>query len=199
MLISEDTALLLIGYQNDYFAKDGVLQSVVEESLHKNQVLANTTSLIENYVNNFGLIIATPIVFTEDYKELDNPIGILKVCQDLGAFQANSSGSDLIGDFDQWANQITVVPGKTGLNAFSNTDVERLLKDKNIKTVVIAGVVTSACIDSSARSASEKGFEVVVLSDCTAGRNNFEQEFYCNDIFPMFAHVKSSKDLHITE
>ena len=69
MLISEDTALLLIGYQNDYFAKDGVLQSVVEESLHKNQVLANTTSLIENYVNNFGLIIATPIVFTEDYKE----------------------------------------------------------------------------------------------------------------------------------
>ena len=91
------------------------------------------------------------------------------------------------------------MPGKTGLNAFSNTDVERLLKQKGIERVVIAGVVTSACIDSSARSASEKGFDVVVLSDCTAGRNNFEQEFYCNDIFPRFAHVKSSKELHITE
>ena len=199
MLISNNTALLLIGYQNDYFSSDGALRSVVEESLHANQVLANTISLIENHVNNFGLIIATPIVFTENYKELDNPIGILKACQDLGAFQANSSGSDIISDFDQWANQITVVPGKTGLNAFSNTDVERLLKQKGIERVVIAGVVTSACIDSSARSASEKGFEVVVLSDCTAGRNNFEQEFYCNDIFPMFAHVKSSKELHITE
>ena len=199
MLISDKTALLLIGYQNDYFSNDGALRSVVEESLHANQVLANTISLIENCVNNFGLIIATPIVFTENYKELDNPIGILKACQDLGAFQANSSGSDIISDFDQWANQITVVPGKTGLNAFSNTDVERLLKQKGIERVVIAGVVTSACIDSSARSASEKGFEVVVLSDCTGGRNNFEQEFYCNDIFPMFAHVKSSKELHITE
>ena len=33
----------------------------------------------------------------------------------------------------------------------------------------------------------------------SGGRNNFEQEFYCNDIFPMFAHVKSSKELRITE
>ena len=81
MLISGNTALLLIGYQNDYFSNDGALRSVVEESLHANQVLANTISLIENYVNNFGLIIATPIVFTENYKELDNPIGILKACQ----------------------------------------------------------------------------------------------------------------------
>ncbi|MBQ78199.1 MAG: isochorismatase [Cellvibrionales bacterium] len=199
MLVSKDAALLLIGYQNDYFSKDGVLQPVVDESLHTNQVLANTISLIEKHVNNFGLIIATPIVFTENYKELDKPIGILKVCQDLGAFQSNSSGSDIISDFDEWSNDITIVPGKTGLNAFSNTDVERLLKGKGIKRVVIAGVVTSACIDSSARSASEKGFEVIVLSDCTAGRNNFEQEFYCNDIFPMFAHVKSSKELHIAD
>ena len=199
MLVSDDAALLLIGYQNDYFSKDGVLQPVVDESLHTNQVLANTISLIEKQVNNFGLIIATPIVFTENYKELDKPIGILNVCQDLGAFQSNSSGSDIISDFDKWSNEITVVPGKTGLNAFSNTDVERLLKQKGIERVVIAGVVTSACIDSSARSASEKGFEVIVLSDCTAGRNNFEQEFYCNDIFPMFAHVKSSKELHIAD
>lgn len=67
MLVSEDAALLLIGYQNDYFSKDGVLQPVVDESLHTNQVLANTISLIEKHVNNFGLIIAHANCF---YREL---------------------------------------------------------------------------------------------------------------------------------
>lgn len=195
MKLSDKTAILLIGYQNDYFSSDGVLQSVVEESLSTNKVLENTISLIKKAITSNATIIATPIVFTPDYKELQKPIGILQVCQELGAFKSDSSGSNLIPDLDPWLDHITVVPGKTGLNAFSNTDVEKILRSKGIKELIIAGVVTSACIDSSARSASEKGFEVTVLSDCTAGRTNFEQEFYCSDVFPIFAHVKSCAEI----
>jgi nicotinamidase-related amidase len=32
MMTSEKTALILIGYQNDYFAPDGILHAVIEES-----------------------------------------------------------------------------------------------------------------------------------------------------------------------
>tara|TARA_X000000368_G_C23019638_1_gene707370 strand:- start:332 stop:922 length:591 start_codon:yes stop_codon:yes gene_type:complete len=195
MKLSNQTAILLIGYQNDYFSSDGVLQSVVEESLSTNKVLENTISLIEKAVNVNATIIATPIVFTPDYKELHNPIGILKVCQDLGAFKSDGPGSNLIDELNPWLDHITIVPGKTGLNAFSNTKVEKILRSQGIKKLIIAGVVTSACIDSSARSASEKGFEVTVLSDCTAGRTNFEQEYYCSDVFPLFAHVKSCAEI----
>ena len=35
----------------------------------------------------------------------------------------------------------------------------------------------SLCIDFTVRSAADKGFNVAMLSDCTAGRTNFEQEF----------------------
>jgi nicotinamidase-related amidase len=75
------------------------------------------------------------------------------------------------------------------LNAFSNTQLDELLHQNDIKDIVFAGAVTSVCIDSSARAACEKGYKVSVLSDCTTGRTIFEQHFYCNDIFPIYAEV----------
>jgi len=194
-MTSESTALILIGYQNDYFAKDGVLRGVIEESLTTNHVLENTLAMLEMAVDSEATIITTPIVFSPDYRELDNPVGILKVCKDVGAFLTYTPGSATIPEFDKFADRMLEIPGKRGLNAFSNTSLDSALEKNGINDVIIAGVVTSVCIDSTARSAADKGFNVTVLSDCTAGRTNFEQEFYCSDIFPIFATVKKSTEL----
>ena len=58
-----------------------------------------------------------------------------------------------------------------------------------MERVALAGVVTSICIDSTGRAAHERGYQVSVLSDCTAGRTAFEQEFYCDKVFPIYADV----------
>ena len=55
------------------------------------------------------------------------------------------------------------------------------------------GVVSSVCIDSTARSAFERGYNVTILSDCTAGRTIFEQDYYCENIFPIYANVIDHK------
>jgi nicotinamidase-related amidase len=60
---------------------------------------------------------------------------------------------------------------------------------------VLAGTVTSICIDSAGRAAHERGYRVSILSDCTSSRSNFEQDFYCEQIFPLYANVVSSNDL----
>ena len=60
---------------------------------------------------------------------------------------------------------------------------------------MIAGVVTSICIDSTGRAAHERGYRVSILKDCTAGRTSFEQNFYCENIFPLYASVIESKEL----
>jgi len=93
------------------------------------------------------------------------------------------------------------VPGKRGLNAFSNTDLDNLLRKREITNIVLAGVATSICIDSTGRSAYERGYKVSVLSDCTSGRTTFEQDFYCENVFPLYAevidHVQLLKRLEI--
>lgn len=183
------TALILIGYQNDYFSEDGILHAVIEEVERVNHVLDNTLNLIRRLTDTKALIISTPIIFTEDYSELQDPVGILKVVKDTKAFCANSKGSETIQAFNEFGDRIKEVPGKRGLNAFSNTQLDELLHQNDIKDIVFAGAVTSVCIDSSARAACEKGYKVSVLSDCTTGRTIFEQHFYCSDIFPIYAEV----------
>jgi nicotinamidase-related amidase len=183
------TALILIGYQNDYFATDGVLRRVVEESSQITNILVNTISLIEYLVNTPVLIITTPILFTPNYSELVEPVGILKTIKEVGAFRKGSKGSKTIPELKPFMNYIIEVPGKRGLNAFSNTRLDIVLEEKKIVNLVLAGVITSICVDSTGRAAFERGYKVTILSDCTSGRTQFEQEYWCNQIFPLYAEV----------
>ena len=190
-----NTALVLIGFQNDYFSQDGILHAVIEESSRITGVLENTLELLRTHGREFGLVINTPIIFTENYSELKDPVGILKTISEVGAFKQGSKGSEVIEEMQQFDDFVQYVPGKRGLNAFTQTGLAELLRQHHIEHVVFAGTVTSLCIDSTARSAIDNGFKVTVLSDCTSSRTDIEQDFYCQEIFPLYAQVKKSTEL----
>jgi nicotinamidase-related amidase len=190
----EKTAVVLIGYQNDYFADDGRLVGALEGDWRRT-MLENTNRLLDRLQNTAAMIISTPIQFTPDYQELVEPTGILKTIVDVGAFRKGDPGSQTIEDLRRRDDWILEIPGKRGLNAFSNTELGATLEARGIKDVVLAGVVTSICIDSTGRAAAERGYRVSVLSDCTAGRTDYEQDFYCESIFPLYARVINLDDL----
>ena len=188
----KDTAIILIGYQNDYFANDGVLHGNIESP---GIVLCNTLMLLDELVKTDILIITTPIIFTPNYSELDEPVGILKIIKDVGAFKTGTKGAKTLDKIKAYGKRIIEIPGKLGLNAFSRTKLNETLQSHNIKNVVFAGAVTSICIDSTGRSAFEKGYNVIQLSDCTSARTQVEQDFYCNIVFPIYSKVMSFRDL----
>jgi len=183
------TAVVLIGFQNDYFDASGILAAALEDRAWCDQMLSNTLDLLKTLHDEPVLMISTPIVFTPDYSELVEPTGILKTIKDTGAFKGGCSGAETIPELRSLGDRIVEVPGKRGLNAFSNTDLDDLLREHGVERVALAGVVTSICIDSTGRAAHERGYQVSVLSDCTAGRTAFEQEFYCEKVFPIYAEV----------
>ncbi|MEL6939343.1 MAG: cysteine hydrolase family protein [Cyanobacteria bacterium J06598_1] len=191
----QDTALLLIGFQNDYFSPDGILHGVIEASAKAVKTVENTARLLEQLVKTPLTIISTPIFFTADYEELVEPIGILKTIKDVGAFQKGKPGSETIEALSPFSEHILEVPGKRGFNAFINTNLAELLKSKGIKNLVIAGSVTSICIDSTGRSAHEQGYKVSILSDCTSARTTFEQQFYVEDVFPLYAETLTAAEM----
>jgi nicotinamidase-related amidase len=53
-------------------------------------------------------------------------------------------------------------------NAFVGTDLERRLRTNGARTVVVAGLTTGHCCSTTARMASDLGFEVWFLADATA-------------------------------
>ncbi|TLS76235.1 cysteine hydrolase [Mariprofundus erugo] len=190
---AKKTALILIGYQNDYFSKDGVLRPVIE--MNADSVLENTLQLLQALQDTGVTMISTPILFTEDYHELHEPVGILKAVKDAGAFRRGTFGAEAIPEFRPYADRIIEVPGKRGLNAFAETGLDALLHERGIEDVVLAGAVTSICIDSTGRSAHERGFRVHMLKDATCGRTFLEQDFYCNQVFPLYADIWSCQNL----
>ncbi|MBH8554649.1 cysteine hydrolase family protein [Nostocaceae cyanobacterium CENA357] len=192
---SQTTALILIGYQNDYFSPNGILYGVVEESSKVTNVISNTVHLLQHLASTPALIVTTPIFFTPNYEELIEPIGILKTIKEVNAFQMGTPGSETIEELYSFQDRIQEIPGKRGFNAFINTNLGEVLKQRKITDVVLAGAVTSICIDSTGRSAHEKGYHVTILSDCTSARTVFEQEFYCGNIFPLYAEVMTHIEL----
>lgn len=185
------TALILVGYQNDYFAQDGILRPVLEEEGEVDVVLENTLRLIEGLKDTPITMITTPIIFSPTYAEVSQSDGILRAIKDAQAFQAGSSGAETIPQIAGYGDRIIEVPGKRGLNAFSETRLDGVLEDNGIESVIMAGAVTSICIDSTGRAAYERGKSVVILEDCTAARTRLEQEFFCSTIFPTYASVKT--------
>lgn len=195
MLDAKQTAIILIGYQNDYFAADGILHGALEDQSQVQHALVNTIRLLDRLSATEVTFIAAPIVFTPTYAELQDPVGILKKIRDVGAFKAGSRGVQTIPEIARFGDRIIEVPGKRGLNAFSNTGLHAMLMNRGIVNVVFAGIVTSLCIDSSARVSTDSGFNTYILTDCTAGRTRLEQDFYCGEIFPLYAHVATGDEL----
>ncbi len=192
---TKQTALILIGFQNDYFAPDGILHKVIEDSARVSNVLDNTVDLLEHLRDSNVTIISTPIICTPEYRELIEPVGILKTVKEVGAFKDGTKGSETIPELKRFEERIIEVPGKRGLSAYSNTDLEVILSKHEITDVILAGVITSVCIDSTGRASAELGYKVSILSDCTSGRSVFEQDYYLGNIFPIYANVLDHHEL----
>jgi nicotinamidase-related amidase len=183
------TALILIGYQNDYFAQDGILRGVVQEADRVDHTLAHTLDLIRKLSPTPVSIVSTPIILNPDYRALASPVGILHAIKESGAFRAGSKGAENIPELAAFGDRITYVSGKVGFNAFANTRLDTVLQEAGVTDLLVAGMVTALCVDSTGRAGYERGYRVSILSDCTSARTRSEQDFYCRNVFPLYGSV----------
>jgi len=80
-----------------------------------------------------------------------------------------------------------ICKGKAGLCGFSSTNLDFLLRQNEIKNVVLAGFLTNCCVESSMRSAYELGYKVFTLKDCCAATSIAAQDAAYEHTFGMFS------------
>ncbi len=61
-----------------------------------------------------------------------------------------------------------IVIDKPGKNAFYKTDLESILRQNEIKNILVTGVTTDVCCSTTIAGANDIGFNAIVLADCTA-------------------------------
>jgi nicotinamidase-related amidase len=73
-------------------------------------------------------------------------------------------GHDIIPELYPIAGEPVV--DKPGKGSFYDTDLNLILKNRGIGTLIVCGVTTEVCVHTTVREANDRGYECVVLSDC---------------------------------
>ena len=57
---------------------------------------------------------------------------------------------------------------KPGKGAFYATDLDAMLKNRGVQQIIVCGVTTEVCVNTSVREANDRGYDCLVLEDCVA-------------------------------
>jgi nicotinamidase-related amidase len=189
------TAFVLVGFQNEIFGDGGGLRDFVEATAAFDDALERTVRLVRSLPGDTPLVVSTPLSFSDDYAELVEPVGVLAAIRDRGLFRAGTPAVDTVDALTEFDGRVVDVPGRRGLDAFADTDLDRLLRHARVRDVVLAGAMTSLCVAATARAAADLGYRVSVLADCTAASSEVEHRLFCDVVLPMFAEVVESTDV----
>ena len=144
----ENTALIIIDIQNDYFP-GGKLE------LDKPQIAANNTARLLDYFRANGL----PLVHIQ-HENLN---------ADLPFMLPDSVGQKIHSSVQPIEGEMLIT--KHFPNAFWSTSLEQHLNTQGIKNLVIVGMMTHMCVSSTTRAAMERGFNVSLIADACATRS----------------------------
>ena len=166
----QHTALLIIDMQKD-FCVDGMGASRCSE-----RDLSRTRAIIPNLVklrqaaHNSGALVVHVGFLTLPYHLSDGGAWLSQRRRSTYASDsftmAGSEGAEFISELSPADGEITIY--KHRYSGFKGTDLDMILRAKQIRTCVISGISTNVCVESTFRDAFEHGYYIVVPSDGTA-------------------------------
>jgi ureidoacrylate peracid hydrolase len=190
----KSTAVVLIEYQNDFTSEGGTLHGAVKPVMDSTQMLPNTVETVKRARELGATIVFAPITFAEGYGELSpTPYGILKGVVDSQSFRKGTWGAAIVDELTPEPRDI-VIEGKRGLCGFASTNLDFILRSRGITTVALGGFLTNCCVESTMRTAYEKGYDVITLTDCTAALSEEEQRLAVEKNYPMFSKPMTHGD-----
>ncbi len=143
-----DTALLIIDVQNDYFPGGSM------ELVGAKEAGENAKKMLEYYRSK-----KMPIIH------------IKHIATNAGAtfFLPNTPGAEINALVAPNKDEKVII--KHYPNSFRETDLQEYLKAQGIKNLVITGMMTDVCVESTTRAAFDLGYNNTVIGDACATRD----------------------------
>jgi nicotinamidase-related amidase len=174
-----DTAIVVTDPQNDFLSPNGVTWGVVGRSVTQNRTVENLEALFE-IADRTGMpmFVSPHYYFEHDHQwqfegtleTLMHQIGMFDRPSALSLDGFDGSGADWLERYKPYINNgRTVVTNPHKVYGPESNDLVLQLRKAGISKVVLAGMSSNLCTESHMRELVEQGFEVLVVTDATAG------------------------------
>lgn len=166
------TALIIIDMQRDFVEPDGFGELLGNDVSPLQSAIAPTRRVLEAAREAGMLVVHTreghrpdlsdcpPAKLTRGGKTFigtDGPMGRILV--------RGEKGHDIVPELYPIEGEPII--DKPGKGAFYQTDLNLILENHDINTLLVCGVTTEVCVHTTVREANDRGYKSVVLADCT--------------------------------
>jgi ureidoacrylate peracid hydrolase len=187
-----DTVLVVIDVQNDFCAKDGYFDRTGADLDLVEPAVSNMIELI-SAARSAGVRIIyvkshyDPVYLSRTQNERRRRVG-----WDIPLCRQGTWGAEF---YRVAPTDGDVVVIKHRYDSFFNTDLELILRSNDIRNLVLAGVATNVCVESTLRSAFFRDFEVVLAEDCCAARTMPAHNATLENVRRHFGLVAKNSDI----
>lgn len=179
-----DTALLVTDPQNDFLSEQGVTWQLVGDSVRENRTVENIERLMQvAKINGYEVFMSPHYYYPTDHGwQFEGTLE--KVMHDINMFdrQGALSLEGFTGSGADWLERYkpliedgkTIIASPHKVYGPENNDVMLQLRKRGIGKVILAGMSANLCVEAHMRELLERGFEVTVVKDATAGARHPE-------------------------
>ncbi len=175
----KNTALVIIDMQRDFCEEGGFGEALGNDVTPTKAIIPTVKKVLDAARKANMFVVHTREGHRPDLSDCpstklrrssaigtDGPMGRILVRGEVG--------HDIVEELTPVAGEIII--DKPGKSAFYQTDLELILKNKNIDSLIVCGVTTHVCVHTTIREANDRGFECLMLEDGTATFDERDQE-----------------------
>jgi ureidoacrylate peracid hydrolase len=193
-------ALIVVDMQNDFCAKGGMMDLEGADLAAVQAMAAQLPDALDAARSAGVLVVFIRNVYSTERNAYLSDVWLEQMLRRRGdsytvreVCGAGSWQGDFYGGIAPQAGEPIVTKHRYG--AFHNTDLETILRVHGIRTVVLTGVATNACVETTAREAFVRDYYVAFTADGTACYSDEAHEATLQTIDKYFGVVVTLDDL----
>jgi ureidoacrylate peracid hydrolase len=162
----DTTALLVIDMQNGFCHPDGSFATLGLDVSMCTAAIAGCAGLVEDARAAGVPVVYTRYVYRPDYR--DGGVLVHDLMPDLATARSLAAGSwdaELVDELSPREDEFVV--DKNRYSAFYGTGLEPILTSLGVRRLVVCGVTTNMCVETTVRDASQRDYLTFVVSDAT--------------------------------
>jgi nicotinamidase-related amidase len=164
------TALLLLHWQNDLAMPSGKLARDMPHRVAADHTIEHVQAALKASRETGMLVVYVNASHRPGYPEVNpKPSSLSYGIAQVGGLMRGSWGAEVIDQLKPIAEDIIIYNYST--SAFAYTELDLILRNKGITNLVLTGLVTNWVVESTARDATNRGYNIYTLSDCCQGVN----------------------------